>query len=87
MSDTNVYTATFTLTQEGLDGMVTPTLDFSPHVDPIDEAAPAIYEYMSTIALDFLKQVNILDEDNEILDESGFDRLELNLSSNRKTTH
>lgn len=62
MTDNTTYTATFTLTQYGLDGEVSPNLEFSPLVNPVDEEAPAIYEYMSNVVLRFLQQVNVIDE-------------------------
>lgn len=83
----DTYTATFTLVQDGLDGEVTPTLEFSPLVDPATEEAPAIYEFMSDIALRFLRQVNVLDDENNIIDPEGFDRLELDLSEPSGTKH
>lgn len=77
----NEYTATFSLKQNGLDGEVTPHLEFSPLVDPTDEEAPAIYEYMATVALTFLRQVNVIDEKNELLEPDGLDNVVLNVKT------
>jgi hypothetical protein len=76
----NTYTATFSLTQIGLDGLVTPSLKFSPHVDPTVEDHPAIYEFMSNIVMNFIRQMNVIDVDNEIIVDEAFDQLELDLS-------
>jgi hypothetical protein len=81
MSDT-IYTATFTLVQEGLTGPVTPKLEFNPKVDPTVEDHPAIYEYMSHLALTFIRQAQIIDENGEITDDESFQQLELDLSIN-----
>ena len=78
MENTN-YVATFSLTQAGLDGEVTPSLEFSPLVNPVDEEAPAIYEYMANLALNFLRQVNIIDEHNELVEPGGLDDVVLNV--------
>lgn len=85
MSDT--YIAKFTLIQEGLAGMVTPKLEFLPRVDPTKEEVPAIYEYLSNIALDFIRTAGIIDENNEIVDEEAFDRVELDLTGKGRATH
>lgn len=81
MNDDTIFTATFKLVQNGLDGEVTPTLDFSPLVDPNTEETPAIYEYMSNRALDFLRMANVIDSGNDIIDPTAFQQVELNLST------
>ena len=84
------YTATFTLTQDGLDGEVNPRLQFDPLVNPVEEDAPAIYEYMSNVVLNFLRVVNMVDDNNKIIDDEAFEQLSLDLSvddSTDITTH
>jgi hypothetical protein len=75
-----LYTATFTLTQLGLDGLVTPSLKFSPHVDPTQEEHPAIYEFMSQMVLNFIRQMNVIDSGNDVTDDEAFAQMELDLS-------
>ena len=79
--ENETYVATFSLTQTGLDGEVIPGLEFSPLVNPVDEEAPAIYEYMANVALNFLRQVNIIDERNELIDPNGLDDVVLNVKT------
>lgn len=79
------YTATFTLTQDGLDGEVTPSLEFNPLVNPVEEDAPAIYEYMSNVVLNFLRMVNMIDDTNQIVDDEAFEQLSLDLSVDTDT--
>ena len=74
------YTATFKLTQDGLDGEVIPSLEFNPLVNPVEEDAPAIYEYMSNVVLNFLRVVNMIDDTNQIVDDEAFEQLSLDLS-------
>lgn len=71
------YTATFTLIQEGKDGMITPKLKFSPMLNPADEEAPAIYEYMSNFALRFLRQINAIDDRMQPVDEAQWEKVQL----------
>lgn len=79
LNDDVIYRATFTLEQEGLDGQVTPKLEFVPKVDnPKD--APAIYGYMSNELLKFLRMVNIIDENNEVINKEYFDDVEMHLT-------
>lgn len=78
-TDTTKYVATFTLTQDGLAGEVTPSLEFLPLVSPGDEETPAIYEYMSTMALKFLQQVRVIDEHFNPINENSLDGMELNV--------
>lgn len=80
------YTATFKLVQDGLDGEVTPALEFNPLVDPMEEEAPAIYEYMSNIALNFLHLANVIDDEGKLLDPDKLDTVELNLSTEPEGT-
>ena len=85
MSNTkNIYTATFTLTQEGLGGMVVPKLEFNPMLDPTSEEAPAIYEYMSGIALRFLRTVNAIDDNLNVVDENEWSKVQLNVMTEGK---
>jgi hypothetical protein len=76
-----VYTAVFTLRQTDLDGEVIPTLEFLPLVDPTQQEAPAIYEYMSNVVLQFLRTVNAIDEDLQIVDQDEWDRVQLTLTA------
>lgn len=71
------YKATFSLEQEGLRGEIVPKMSLEPLVNPMTEEVPAIYEYMSTIALRFLRQVRAIDENNEILDEDEWEKVGL----------
>jgi hypothetical protein len=80
-----IYTATFTLEQDGLKGTIIPKLTFNPKINPLTEEVPAIYEYMSTMSLNFLRQVRAIDENGEIVNGDEWDRVKLDLSNN--TTH
>lgn len=80
-SNDKVYTAVFTLKQHGLDGEVIPTLEFHPLIDPTQTEAPAIYEYMSGAVLNFLRVVNAIDDDLQIVDEEEWDRVQLALTA------
>lgn len=85
MENNQQYVASFTLVQDGLDGEVTPKLDFLPLVDPIQEDAPAIYEYMSTVALNFLRTVNVLDDQLNLIKPDALANVGLNVqTSGRK---
>lgn len=80
-NDEQVYTAVFTLRQQGLDGEVIPTLEFHPLIDPTQTEAPAIYEYMSNTVLTFLRLVNAIDSDLQIVDQEEWDRVRLTLTA------
>lgn len=79
LNDEVIYRATFTLEQTGLDGPVTPKLEFHPLVEDPREA-PAIYGYMSHELLKFLRMVNIIDENNEVIEKEYLDGVELHLT-------
>lgn len=84
MTDTTnrLFTATFTLEQDGIHGMVTPKLAFDPMIDPSMEEVPGIYEYMSDVSLQFLRFMKAIDSNNNpILDHPVFEQLELGLST------
>jgi hypothetical protein len=74
-----VYRATFTLEQEGLKGPITPKMSLDPMVNPMTEEVPAIYEYISTMAMNFLRQVRAVDDNNEVLDEDQWSRVGLDV--------
>lgn len=78
---TPIYTAVFTLRQEGMNGEITPILEFLPLVDPTLQEAPAIYEYMSNVVLQFLRTINAIDEDLQIIDEDEWGRVQLALTA------
>lgn len=76
MSEKNTkYTATLTLTQDGLEGDVYSNLKFDPLIDQNNQddegnlVIPASYELMSVAAEAFLHSAGILDENGNILDE------------------
>lgn len=71
------YRASFTLEQNGLAGPITPKMQLDPMIDPDTQEVPAIYEYISSVALNFLRQVRAIDENNEVLDEDEWSRVGL----------
>ena len=75
-----MYTAIFKLEQDD-NGMVTPSVTFDPKVDPTADEAPAIYNYVAEIALDFLKQVELVDEEGNWASEEAMNAVGLNTSS------
>lgn len=79
MNDEVIYRATFTLEQHGLEGEVRPNLEFFPKIDDPTQAPP-IYGYMSNELLKFLRMVHIIDDNNEIIDQSYLDSVELHLT-------
>lgn len=56
----NPYTATFTMKQHGLDGGIEVDLVFDPKIEVDQEVAPAIYEFMSRIVLNFVAQIEAM---------------------------
>lgn len=76
-TENTIYRASFTLEQEGLSGPITPKMKLEPMVNPATEQVPAVYEYISTMALNFLRQVRAIDENNEVLDEDQWDQVGL----------
>ena len=88
MTNPTSYTATFTLTTDE-NNITTPSLTFDPLVDPDDDNAPDIYGFMAECALEFLRQANVIDENNEWTSEAAADSVELNLSAdaNKGTVH
>jgi hypothetical protein len=79
LSNDTRYKATFTLEQDGVDGAVTPHLDYFPKVEDPREA-PAIYGYMANELLRFLRMVHIIDGNNQVINPEYFDEVELNLT-------
>lgn len=80
------YIATFKLEQDD-NGMVTPSVTFDPKVDPANENAPAIYGYMAEVAMDFLRQVDLVDEDNNWASDEAAAMISLDLSTQGKRPH
>lgn len=79
----DTYKAVFTLTQEGLNGEVYSTLEFTPLVDKNDlENVPPAYELMAGVVENFLFNTGIIDEDGELIDPAGFEaQVEMNVST------
>lgn len=80
MSEKNTktkYTATLTLTQNGIDGDVFSSLRFDPLIKPEDldsesmDGIPAAYELISLAAEAMLIRMGILNEEGELLDEEA----------------
>lgn len=69
------YTATLTLTQDGLDGDIISKLKFDPLIglDDIDAdgnlIVPEVFELMSIAAQSYLQAAGILNEHGELIDE------------------
>lgn len=74
-----MHTATFTLTMDN-DGMVTPSLTFNPLVDPALDDAPPIYGFMAECALAFLRQADLIDQENQWISEEAADGVQLTLA-------
>lgn len=73
-TDETVYTATYTLTQKGMDGDVHSTLSFNPMVstqDPNDEA-PMAFEQMSYLVQVHLEAIGMIDEHGNLLAPDQF---------------
>ena len=81
-----MYTATFKLEQDE-HGMVTPSVAFDPKVNPTDESAPAIYDYMAQVAMDFLRQVDLVDENGDWASDEASAMISLDLSTQGKRPH
>lgn len=81
-----MYVATFKLEQDE-HGMVTPSVAFDPKVDPADNNAPAIYGYMAEVALDFLRQVDLVDENGDWASDEASAMISLDLSTQGKRLH
>lgn len=73
-TDETVYTATYTLTQKGMDGDVHSTLSFNPMVggqNPEDEA-PLAFEQMSYLVQVHLEAIGMIDSDGNLIDADTF---------------
>lgn len=79
------HTATFTLVTDNA-GVTTPDLTFNPLVDPSKEEAPAIYNFMSRVAIEFLKEAGLVDDDNLWVSQEAADGVHLTLGSPSSTT-
>jgi hypothetical protein len=81
MTDSKVnYTATFTLTQEGLDGELRSSLTFSPLLtdqEVVFGEAPDAYNIMSHLVEQFLFIAGVIDEEGDVVDQEGYDNLNL----------
>lgn len=67
------FKATFTLTQEGMEGDIISELSFEPLVDRDDlDEVPAVYEMMSFLAQHYLYMIGVVDEDGELIDADAF---------------
>ena len=64
-ADNTIYTATFTLTQEGMDGDVVSSLTCSPELD-VDNPA-FVHVAMSEIGQLFLYRAGIIDKNGELM--------------------
>lgn len=79
-NDTTEYTATFTLTQIGKEGPVTPSLEFIPLIEDPSES-PAIFECMAHVYLNWLKMMQIIDENGEVIDQEYLDQTDIRASA------
>ena len=72
MDKTN-FKATFTLSQEGLEGDIVSELTFEPLVDQsnVDEA-PAAYEMMAFLVQQYLYAAGVIDEEGDLIDPEAF---------------
>ena len=64
-ADNTTYSATFTLTQEGMDGDVISSLKYSPEID-VDNPA-FVHVAMSEIGQLFLYRAGIIDKNGELM--------------------
>ena len=75
MSDeTKTYRASFTLEQTG--DSVRPIVTYEPKVDK-NGYIPPIYDMIGDILMKFLRQVNLLNEANEFVDEETYEQTQV----------
>lgn len=71
MTDKTKYTATFVLTQDGLDGDVVSKLKFEPLLEEGGEA-PLSFEIMAYLVQVFLHETGVIDEKGDLVDPESF---------------
>lgn len=66
------YTATLTLSQEGLDGDVVSKLSFSPLLDVDADEVPACHDQMAHLVHYHLYTIGVVDRDGDLIDPDAF---------------
>ena len=72
MTKPNTYTATLTLTQEGLDGDVITKLTFSPLLDADADQIPLCHDQMANLVHFHLYSIGVVDQDGALIDPDAF---------------